>query len=35
VPGLWAEMAGDDRSRFCKDCKLNVYNIAAMEKAQA
>jgi hypothetical protein len=34
-PASWAEMEGDDRSRFCKDCKLNVYNIAAMEKKEA
>jgi hypothetical protein len=31
----WEDMAGDDRSRFCSECKLNVYNIAAMTQAQA
>jgi hypothetical protein len=24
----WDSMTGDDRSRFCGQCKLNVYNIA-------
>src|SRR5262249_4513316 len=26
---------GDDRSRFCGDCRLNVYNIAVMTRAEA
>lgn len=26
----WNDMVGDDRSRFCSQCKLNVYNFAAM-----
>lgn len=26
----WNSMAGDDRSRFCGQCKLNVYNLSAM-----
>ena len=34
-PASWAEMEGDDRSRFCKDCKLNVYNVEAMSKNEA
>jgi hypothetical protein len=34
-PASWAEMEGDDRSRFCKDCKLNVYNVEAMSKDEA
>lgn len=26
----WNEMTGNDRVRFCGDCKLNVYNLSAM-----
>lgn len=26
----WNEMAGDERKRFCGDCKLNVYNLSGM-----
>ncbi len=26
----WDEMVGDDRKRFCQDCKLNVYNVAEL-----
>lgn len=31
----WEKMQGSDTSRFCADCKLNVYNISAMTKADA
>jgi len=31
----WSRMAGDDRVRFCAQCKLNVYNIAAMHRTEA
>ncbi len=31
----WEKMAGDDRSRFCGECRLNVYNIAAMTRSEA
>jgi len=31
----WDDMSGDDRSRFCSDCRLNVYNFAAMTQAEA
>jgi hypothetical protein len=31
----WAEMQGDDRVRFCTQCKLNVYNISAMNREEA
>lgn len=31
----WASMRGDDRVRFCEDCKLNVYNLSAMTQPQA
>ena len=33
-PAKWEDMVGDDRSRFCSHCKLNVYNLAAMTEAQ-
>jgi len=26
----WNQMKGDDRVRFCEDCKLHVYNFSAM-----
>lgn len=26
----WEQMAGDDRKRFCGDCKLHVYNLSGM-----
>jgi len=31
----WDEMFGDDRKRFCGDCKLNVYNLSGMTRRQA
>ena len=31
----WEKMVGDDRSRFCSECKLNVYNLAAMSRHEA
>ncbi len=31
----WDEMYGDDRKRFCADCKLNVYNLSGMSRADA
>ena len=31
----WNEMYGDDRKRFCGDCKLNVYNLSDMTKEEA
>jgi hypothetical protein len=31
----WDDMAGDDRSRFCGECRLHVYNIAAMTQSEA
>ncbi len=31
----WNEMMGDERKRYCGDCKLNVYNLSEMTKAQA
>jgi len=31
----WESMTGDERKRFCGDCKLNVYNISEMTKKDA
>ena len=31
----WEGMAGDDRKRFCCECKLNVYNLSGMTKYDA
>lgn len=31
----WNEMYGDDRKRFCGDCKLNVYNLSGMTRDAA
>ena len=31
----WDEMVGDDRSRFCGDCRLNVYNLSGMTQDEA
>ncbi|HMT07118.1 MAG TPA: hypothetical protein PKA82_03870, partial [Pyrinomonadaceae bacterium] len=31
----WNEMYGDDRKRFCGECKLNVYNLSGMTKDEA
>lgn len=31
----WATMTGDERARFCKLCKLNVYNLSGMTNAEA
>src|SRR5262245_60732411 len=30
----WDDMAGDDRSRFCSHCQLNVYNLSAMTEEE-
>ncbi len=34
-PAIWNEMRGDDRVRFCGECKLNVYNISGMSTFDA
>ena len=34
-PANWDEMYGNDRKRFCGDCKLNVYNLSGMTRADA
>lgn len=31
----WDEMYGDNRKRFCGDCKLNVYNLSGMSRDDA
>jgi len=31
----WDTMFGDERVRFCGQCKLNVYNLSAMTRADA
>jgi hypothetical protein len=31
----WDQMYGDDRKRFCGDCKLNVYNLSGMSRDEA
>lgn len=30
----WSKMSGDERVRFCSDCKMNVYNLSAMSQAE-
>lgn len=31
----WDEMAGDERARFCGECKLQVYNLSGMSRREA
>jgi hypothetical protein len=31
----WNEMFGDNRKRFCSECKSNVYNISGMSQHEA
>ena len=31
----WNEMLGDERKRYCSECKLNVYNLSDMTKNEA
>ena len=31
----WKEMEGDERVRFCRLCKLHVYNLSEMERGEA
>ncbi|HTH50825.1 MAG TPA: hypothetical protein VL501_02765 [Pyrinomonadaceae bacterium] len=31
----WDSMYGDDRKRFCKECKLNVFNLSGMTREDA
>jgi hypothetical protein len=34
-PANWDEMYGDNRKRFCGECKLNVYNLSGMSRDDA
>jgi hypothetical protein len=34
-PAAWDEMVGDEKVRFCKLCKLNVYNLSEMGREEA
>ena len=31
----WDDMQGDERKRFCGDCKLHVFNLSAMTRGEA
>lgn len=31
----WEEMYGNERKRFCGECKLNVYNLSGMSSREA
>ena len=31
----WDEMIGTERKRYCGECKLNVYNLSGMTRAEA
>ena len=31
----WSAMKGNDRVRFCAQCKLNVYNLSGMDREKA
>lgn len=31
----WDQMYGDERRRFCSDCKMNVYNLSEMTRVEA
>ena len=31
----WNAMLGDNRKRYCGECKLNVYNLSGMTRAEA
>ena len=34
-PANWNEMSGDERKRFCGECKLHVYNLSGMTRYDA
>jgi hypothetical protein len=34
-PADWDQMRGDNRRRFCTECKLNVYNLSEMTRDEA
>lgn len=31
----WNQMLGNERKRYCGECKLNVYNLSGMTRAEA
>ncbi len=31
----WDAMIGTERKRYCRECKLNVYNLSGMTRAEA
>lgn len=33
-PKRWTDLVGNDRVRYCGNCKLNVYNLAEMKPAE-
>ena len=33
-PKKWTDLVGNDRIRYCGDCKLNVYNLAELRPAE-
>src|SRR5262245_21020303 len=34
-PASWEAMKGDERVRFCGECRLNVYNLSEMAREEA
>ncbi len=34
-PASWDQMQGDDKVRFCGECRLHVYNLSAMSRREA
>ena len=34
-PANWNEMYGNERKRYCSECKLNVYNLSDMTQTEA
>jgi hypothetical protein len=34
-PITWEQMSGNDSVRFCNHCRLNVYNLSTLSKAEA
>lgn len=33
-PKTWEDLVGDDRIRYCGQCRLNVYNFAVMSRPE-
>lgn len=34
-PAVWEKMVGDERVRFCDECRLHVYNLSGMTRREA